>query len=326
MTQKEAVLAMLRGEKVDTIVNGWEPFQVVFDDLLMHTSPARPGVRIVDAWGVTMDWSDLTQPGSMPVEDPELLACPDITRWKEYLTPPDVRGMELDWGSGFGQKAAADAQDKLALAFMPVGVFELTHNLLGFEEALMDLLAEPDDMHELVDAIFDYKMACVERYANSYHPDGILFHDDFGSKDNLLMPPDTWREFFKEGYRKLFKLAHDNGMIVMLHSDSNNTLIVKELEEIGVDIWQGALPQCDLAAMQKELPGKMLFMGGIDAAVIDHKDMDPAVIRAEVLRACEEYLPGGKFIPCITYGMAGAIFPGVDDAVTAAIAELNAAK
>ena len=51
MTQKEAVLAMLRGEKVDTIVNGWEPFQIVFDDLLMHTSPARPGVKIVDAWG-----------------------------------------------------------------------------------------------------------------------------------------------------------------------------------------------------------------------------------------------------------------------------------
>lgn len=326
MTQREAVFAMMRGEKPDIIVNGWEPFQIVFDDLLMHTSPARPGVKIVDAWGVTMDWSDPTQPGSMPVEDPELLACPDVTEWKKYLTPPDVRNMELDWGSAFGQRAAAEAEGKIALAFMPVGVFELCHNILGFEETLVNFLLEPESMHELIDAIFDYKLACIERLAEGWHPEGILFHDDWGSKDSLLMQPEVWREFFKPGYTKLYEYAHQQGIFIMHHSDSNNELIVKDMEEMGVDIWQGALPQCDLAGLQRELPGNMLFMGGLDAAVIDHEGIDPELVRKEVFRACEEYLPGGKFIPCITYGAPNAIFAGVDEAIASAVHGLNEKK
>ncbi|HBN56716.1 MAG TPA: uroporphyrinogen decarboxylase (URO-D), partial [Lachnospiraceae bacterium] len=32
-------------------------------------------------------------------------------------------------------------------------------------------------------------------------------------------------------------------------------------------------------------------------------------------RACREYAPGGSFIPSITYGAQGSIFPGVDDIV-----------
>lgn len=322
MTQKEAVLALMRGEKTDVIVNGWEPFQLVFDDLLFHTSPARPNTTVVDAWGVTMVWEE-GQPGVMPSEDPELLACPDVTEWKTYLTPPDVRGIELDWAGAHGQKAAAHAQGKFAMGFMPCGVFELLHNILGFEDALVDLLVEPEDTKELVDTIFDYKMAYLERQIEGWQPDGVLFHDDWGSKDSLLMPPDTWREYFKEGYRKLVDYAHAHGLFVMVHSDSNNELIAKDMEEIGIDIWQGALPQCDIARLQKELPGNMLFMGGIDMGVVDHKDIAPEIVRAEVIRACDEYLPGGKFIPCLTYGGPGTIYPEADALITSTVEELN---
>jgi len=323
MTAKETITAMMKGEKPDTIVNGWDAFQVIFDDLLMNTSPARPGVTVVDAWGVTMCWEDLSQPGSMPSEDPELLACPDVTRWKEYLTPPEIRNRTFDWTGGLAQKAAAHAAGKFAMGFMPVGVFELCHNILGFEETLVNFLLEPEAMHELIDAIFDYKLACIEQLAANLKPDGILFHDDWGSRDSLLIAPDIWREFFKPGYTKLYQYAHDQGMFILHHSDSNNELIARDMEEIGIDIWQGALPQCDLAKLQKELPGNMLFMGGIDAAVVDHADIQPEIVRNEVIRACNAYCPGGKFIPSMTYGMAGAIFSGVDDIIADTISELN---
>lgn len=51
------------------------------------------------------------------------------------------------------------------------------------------------------------------------------------------MPPTTWREYFKEGYRKLIEYAHAHDMFVVIHSDSNNELIAADMEEIGVDIW-----------------------------------------------------------------------------------------
>ena len=83
---------------------------------------------------------------------------------------------------------------------------------------------------------------------------------------------------------------------------------------MGIDIWQGVLPTNDIPGLQKEFGGKIVFMGGIDS-VIDQKEYDEAQIRGEVRRACQEYTPGGSFIPSITYGAAGSIFPGVDDIV-----------
>lgn len=322
MTQKEAVLAMMQGEKVTELVKGWEPFQLVFDDMLFHTSPARPNTTVVDAWGVTMVW-EADQPGVMPSEEPELLACPDLAEWESYLKVPDVDSWELDWSGAFGQKAAAHEAGKFAMGFMPCGVFELFHNILGFEEALIGLLTEPEAAKSLIDTIFDYKMKCLKRITEAWQPDGILMHDDWGSKDSLLMPPATWREYFKEGYRKLIEYAHAHDMFVMIHSDSNNELIAADMEEIGVDIWQGALPQCDLVRLQKELPGKMLFMGGLDMGLIDHKGIDPAVVKQEVERACTEYLPGGRFIPCITYGGPGSICPETDVLIAEALESLS---
>jgi len=317
MTQKEAVYALLRGEKIDTVINGWEPFQMIFDDVVLHCNPGG-AERYVDCWGVTFI-QDPEQPGGMPSEEPGLLACDDITEWKEQLQIPDVLGWDLNFDGAFGQLAAAKANDKISLSFLPCGVFEEAHHILGFEEALIDFLAEPDDMHELVDALFEWKYNCVKRQMEGWHPDGFLIHDDWGSKDNLLLPPDIWREFLKEGYRKIFEYIHENGSFVMLHSDSNNSLIAKDMEEIGIDIWQGALPSADIAKLQKELPGNMIFMGGYDAGIIDRIDSTPEEIKKEVLRACDEYLPNGKFIPCITYGAPGSIYPGVDDVITETI-------
>ena len=35
MTQKEAVYALMAGKKIDTIINGWEPFRLVFDEIII---------------------------------------------------------------------------------------------------------------------------------------------------------------------------------------------------------------------------------------------------------------------------------------------------
>ena len=100
--------------------------------------------------------------------------------------------------------------------------------------------------------------------------------------------------------KKLYGYLHEQGVIIMHHADSHLELIASDLEDIYIDIWQGALPQNDLPKIQKNIKGNMIIMGGIDAAVVDHRQVDEKVIRAEVGRACREYVPGGHFIPCLT--------------------------
>ena len=50
-----------------------------------------------------------------------------------------------------------------------------------------------------------------------------------------------------------------------------------------------------------------------------------AGIRGYVSRALNEYCPGGHFIPSITYGLAGTIFPHVDPIINDEIRKYNAA-
>jgi hypothetical protein len=64
-------------------------------------------------------------------------------------------------------------------------------------------------------------------------------------------------------------------------------------------------------------------MGGIDAAIVDREDSTPGEIRGEVRRACSEYRNIKGFIPCLTYGLSGSIYPHVDPIITDEIDHCN---
>ena len=138
------------------------------------------------------------------------------------------------------------------------------------------------------------------------------------------MSNETWREFFKERYRKLYSYIRERGVIAIHHADCHCAAIVKDMAEIGIQAWQGAIPENDIIQMQKELNGDMIIMGGIDA-VIDNSDWSEEKVRAETRRACSEYGPGGAFIPCLTYGGPGSLYPGVSDVIRDEIRQYNKA-
>ena len=115
----------------------------------------------------------------------------------------------------------------------------------------------------------------------------------------------------------------ERGIIIMHHADSFMEPIVEDMVELGIDIWQGALPENDIPKLQKQLAGRMTLMGGLDASVVDRADSTEEEIRAEVRRACQAYGPGGHFIPCITYGAPGCLFKHVDPIINDEIDKYN---
>ena len=79
------------------------------------------------------------------------------------------------------------------MAFMPTGVFERLHFLMGFEDMLMNFLLEPEDMMDLCNAIGEYRYQYMKLIVDNIKPDIMLSHDDWGSKQSLFVSPDTWR-------------------------------------------------------------------------------------------------------------------------------------
>ena len=325
LTQKENVLETLKkGGKPDRLVNCYSPFVPIAGDPVFQFVRGNRirGTDSIDRWGTLISFPD-EQPAAVPIVTAENQIIQDIEQWRDYVKVPDLRAnCSTGWEEALKNKASIDSSENLSMTIMGTGIFEQLHMLMTFEDTLCNFLMYPDEMHELIEVITEYRLEYMKLIVENLHPDCILSHDDFGSKHSLFMNPDTWREFFKEPYRKLYDYLHANGVLILHHSDSFCEPIVEDMAEIGVDIWQGALPSNDIPALVKLLDGRMTLMGGIDSS-IDRKDAGEDEIRAEVRRACNEYGHLPHFIPSYTYGGPGTIFPHVEPIIQDEINKFN---
>lgn len=320
LTSRENLLALLNGGQPDRLVNQYDPFGfIIFEDpvLLSYEFNRIPGQDIADGWGTIIRWKAGEHAG-MPYITDDNKVCPDVTEWKKYVKAPDL-SRSFDWSKAQAAAAQVDRKEKLVTTAMVTGLFERSHFLMGFEDTLMNFMLEPEAMHELLDYILDYKLEYAKVLIDNVNPDAMLLHDDWGAKTRLFMSPEVWREFFKPRVAKLHKYIKDRGVLTLFHADSYLSNIIEDMAEVDIDIWQGVLPQNDIPDLQKRLEkinARMLLMGGIDGGVIDMPGWTQADIAKETQRACDAYVSGGRYIPCITYGLPESMFPGVYEAIS----------
>ena len=325
-TPKEIFLELLQPDgHPERILKQYEALHLCLTDPINTylRGNRRRGTISRDRWGTTISFPE-DAPGAIPVHSEELTVCPDVTRWEETVHAPDLAAnCTQGWEACRATARSAAGEEKLLAGFMGTGIFEQCHFLMGFEDTLTALYEHPDEMHRLIDYITDYRLGYVKLLIDNLQPDVIFSHDDWGTKDALFMQPDTWRAFFKEPYRRFYGYIRSRGCIAVHHADSYLAPIVDDMAEIGIQVWQGTLPENDIPALQQHLRGKLVLMGGIGAA-IDREDAVPEEICAYtegVLRTC---CPGGHFIPCITYGLPGAVYPHIDRYIDQTIDAYNA--
>lgn len=173
---------------------------------------------------------------------------------------------------------------------------------MGMETALINYLEYPEEMADLLAVIADYKIEYLKLCARYIQPDIVFFHDDWGTKQNVFLPPRVWRELIKPLHQKIVQTAHDCGILFMHHADCVCQPLVTDMVEIGIDIWQGVIPQNDIVEIQRITQGKLALIGGIDGPKIDVEQITEEEIRAEVRRAFDTYCPAGRFYPSIANG------------------------
>jgi len=304
MTARENWLRLIRNDNPGWIGPPWEAFRGDFfrgvfvrDPISAAAGGARnPDAEYRDAWGVTWMWPT-GEPGATPYITPDNKALPDINEWKERVVFPPLDG--LDWSSAQEFVDSVDHDESLTMCMITGGLFERSHYLMGFEDALCNYMLEPDLVGELLDAITEWKIGHVRRVIDKLQPDVIHFHDDWGSKDALFMSPEVWRAIIKPRHKRIVDAVKETGTIFMHHADCICEPIVEDMVEIGIDIWQGVIPQNDILGIQRRIGCSMALMGGIDAQIVDMPEADEQLIRAEVRRCIDEYCPAGAFLPCI---------------------------
>ena len=327
MTPKEMFLEMLKPDgQPERQLKQYEALHLALYDPInayLRGNRVRGSVS-KDRWGTTILFPE-DAPGATPHITAVDKVCPDVTRWRDYVHAPDLAANCTEgWDACYAKARELAGDRQLICGFMGTGIFEQTHFLMGFEDTLTGFYEHPKEMHELIDYITEYRLQYVKMLIEGLRPDAIFSHDDWGAKEALFMKPEMWREFYKEPYRRFYGYIRDQGVIAIHHADSYLVPILEDMIEVGIQCWQGVLPENDIPAIQRQLGGRLILMGGIGAA-IDRPDSTEEEIRPYVRRQLETCCPGGHFIPCITYGIMGTVYKHVDPFIDDEIDKYNAA-
>ena len=300
MTLRENAMAIYNGTQPDFYGDLMEAIELIPDPVLMGDLCPQDGQEHKDSWGTVYIFKP-GSPGPHPHVNDSNAVITDIEKWEEQLTVPSLDN--LDWTEAKKAAEAVNRKEKFVGFMFAGGLFERSHHLMGMENALVNYLEYPDEMAGLLRAIADYKIKYIKMISEIIHPDIIFYHDDWGTKQNLFLPPDVWRKLIKPLQREISDTIHECGMIYMHHADCICQPIVTDMVEIGVDIWQGVIAQNDIVKIQQITEGKLAMCGGIDGPKIDVANISEAAIRAEVQRAIDTYCPAGRFYPSIPNGI-----------------------
>lgn len=325
-TPKENFLRLMRNDNPTWLGDPWScvnpggmarAFTTDAVTLITGIQPGQVGVKNI--WGVTMDWPE-GHPGSIPHVTEENKVLKDITCWKDVVHFPDLE--HLPWHVTDHMNPPLDRENKLVMVPSFVGLFEFSHFLMGFEDALMNYLEEPEAMYDLLGAYTDWKIQAIDKVIDHLHPDILHQHDDWGNKMNLFIPPTVWRELIKPHYKRFFDHVKSRGVMIQLHNDSVSGSVAEDMVELGIDMWQGVLPQDDIPGIIERTEGKLFLMGGIDMQKIDFPEATQEMVDAEVKRAIDAYMPLGHYMPCATSIIA--VHPNVDEMLVKAMNKYGA--
>ena len=168
----------------------------------------------------------------------------------------------MDWSAVRAEGKAIDRERHLVQGFVEIGLFERSYLLLGMEGALLGYLAHPEEMDALVGAIADYKIALVERFDEAGGLDLVWYGDDWGSQDNLLIPPDVWRRVIRPHTQRVYDCMKKRGLLINQHSCGMIAPILGDIVEMGADIWNPCQPCNGLASLKTQHGGRHLFLRG----------------------------------------------------------------
>lgn len=268
-----------------------------------------------DEWGVT--WASLTEFDKGEVVVPAIADWADLETWR----PPDL-GRREDY-AGAAARFAADPE-QFRIGHLPGFTFNVARKLRRLDNYLCDLVAEPGRIARLHDLVRGALLDGIDRLAEA-GADAVMFPEDWGAQDRLLIDPRMWREVFKPEFRALCGRARDHGLFVLMHSCGKMTAIIGDLIECGVHALQfDQFRLHGIDELSEAFGGRVAFWGPVDIQRT-LQTRDPGQIRAEARELVEKLGGfGGGFIAGYYAGNdAIGLPPDVQDVACRAFVEFG---
>jgi hypothetical protein len=306
LSPRENYLRALRHEETEYVPFGRGGDAVSFG-LFCPVERGQASTNFLDGFGVRWTSSESAAGGQIPVPGEFILK--DITQWKKTVAIPDVD--QFDWKQFAEWEFAATPanREKQVFNFLNSnGIWERLVALMGFEEAMIALVEEPDACNELFAAITDYKLRLAEKVFEHYHCDAFINFDDIATERNLFMSPETYRALIKPHHKRLNDGIKNLGMIPIQHTCGHAEICIVDYIETGAAVWNAVQPTNDIADLLDKYGDRFSFEGGYDSTgKPGYPNATVEEVVAEVERCFRDYgnKKGFMFSPVLLGSVTG---------------------
>ena len=194
---------------------------------------------------------------SGPLQDAE--TADDVSRYA-FPTPDDVREPD-DYA---GRVAKLKAEERFVCGEMENPYKRFWH-LRGYENALMDYLANEPVLEAIYDRLFPLATEMAVRMAAG-GVDMIKVVGDVAMQDRIIMGPQPWRRFDKPRWGELIGAARavNKDVVFFFHSDGKLTDLVGDLIEVGFTVINPIQPECmDPVEVKRRWGDRITLHGGV---------------------------------------------------------------
>ncbi len=181
-------------------------------------------------------------------------------------------------------------KEKFRIGLLPGFAFNIARKMRKMDQYLIDLILDKDKVIILNERINDLLEKGLRNYARA-RADAVMFPEDWGTQEGLLINPNLWREIFKAGFMRLCNAAHQEGVKVFMHSCGKITAIIPDLIECGIDVLQFDQPKIHGIKKLAEYSGKVTYWCPADIQST-LQTRDKKVIESDVREMVEEL--GGR--------------------------------
>jgi len=239
-----------------------------------------------DKWGVIRAFGPESTPAPIegPIKTPEDL--------KTYQ-PPDP---EADDVLGHLPEVIARYKGRKAITAICRDSFFNPAFLRGTTRFLMDMVENPQLVHELIEVALSHDLRAMQRMVEA-GCDVVVFGDDYADKNSTLMSPRHFRQFILPGLKRCVDAAHEAGAYVVKHTDGNIMGILDMIVETGIDALNPIEPQAgmDIRLVKEKYGDRIAIIGNIDCGyLLSQAPVDE--VRRVTRQTIEIAAPGGGYM------------------------------
>ena len=252
-----------------------------------------------DPWGVTVVEIQSGEATYQEVSERPLEEMEEVEELDDYPHWPDPEKFNY-----VGVRKQAERAREFGFATIGpwISHFEIYCRMRGLENALMDVLVEPEFLDAALDRIETIQSAMLKRFFEELGDlvDIVFVSDDMGTQESQLMSVDHWKTHFQPRLGRWCDLIHQHGKKVLYHTDGAARPFVPHLIGCGVDILnpiQHICPGMERAELNKDFGDKVIFHGGVENQhVLPHGTVED--VRKETTTCLETLGQGGGYIAC----------------------------